>query len=792
MKQKILQLIKFFIGWPLSVIALFFLFKLISPKISIVSQSISNINPFLLAVGITSLLIYFFLRALFFQRLLLSKGHSLSLKETSYIWGLSEFKRFVPGNIWAFVGRLHKFGEKGISKKTVISSTIIEAQFTVSSTLIISLLSLNFIAYGLLSGFPFKVLLIFAALILTCGSVVVSLWKNQKINILLLVIMTLSFFFFGLGTYLTISSISYLYLPDILTLIGFFTFSFVAGYISFVTPMGIGVREAVMTAGLSRFLYSVPLAAVVSLFARIILIIAELIFLALVIIWHNSKNILVKRIEEFTGRNKYEILLFISIAIYICYFTIATFLRYSNFFTGRFDLGNMDQTVWNSAHGRIFQLTNPDGTNIVSRLSVHADFILVLLAPFYLLWQDPRMLLFIQTAVIAFGALFVYLLGKDVLKNKTLSLILAFSFLLSPALEFSNLFDFHAVTLATTFLLGAFYFMHHKKYLIMLILLLLAALTKEQVWLVCSLFGLFIFFFHKRRILGSAIFALFACAFYYIFFKAIPQAHGGTHFALSYYSDFGTSAKSVVANIFLSPQKTIRTIFAGNRPLFLFQLFFPLAFLPFLSPLYLIGAMPDFAIDLLSNNAQLHEIYYQYTSVIFPFIFISSIYGAKRTIYKFPFLSANVLSVIILSCTIFAAYFYGPLPGAKLANIDMFTKQLPYANDVDLFLQDIPTRYSITATNNVGSHLSHRQKIFTIPNGVGEADVVVFLLNDPFAQPSLEKQKEMAKKLVYDPTYTELFSEGDFIAFAKKSLNFHKKLKKTRSFLPFFQQLFGS
>jgi len=112
----------------------------------------------------------------------------------------------------------------------------------------------------------------------------------------------------------------------------------------------------------------------------------------------------------------------------------------------------------------------------------------------------------------------------------------------------------------------------------------------------------------------------------------------------------------------------------------------------------------------------------------------------------------------------------GPLPLSTKPNIDMFTKQLLNKDSIENFISSIPTRYSISATNNLGSHLSRRQKIFTIPLGVDRADVILFLLNDPFAQPSLAAQKEIAKKMEDDKNYIQVYKSGDFIAFEKKSL----------------------
>lgn len=59
----------------------------------------------------------------------------------------------------------------------------------------------------------------------------------------------------------------------------------------------------------------------------------------------------------------------------------------------------------------------------------------------------------------------------------------------------------------------------------------------------------------------------------------------------------------------------------------------------------------------------------------------------------------------------------------------MFTKPQVNKAEIDSFLSKIPDQYSVAATNNVGSHLSQRQVIYTIPKGINDADIVVFLVN---------------------------------------------------------------
>jgi uncharacterized membrane protein len=475
--------------------------------------------------------------------------------------------------------------------------------------------------------------------------------------------------------------------------------------------------------------------------------------------------------NKFLQTNKHLIILGILICVYVAYFTIAGFLRYDNFYAGRYDLGNMDQTVWNTVNGRIFQ-TSSDNGRIVSRLSYHADFILILLSPFYFLWNNPKTLLLIQSVVLSFGAIFVYLIAKETIRDKWIALIFGFLFLMNPLLQYVNLYDFHPVALATTLLLASFYFLVKKRYFLLTVFLILSGITKEQVWLITSIFGAALLFdrVKKIKLLGAGTIIFSLAIFVYLMEYAIPQNLGGQHFALNYYSDFGSSPLKIIYSILFSPQKIFSTVFNASGISYLKEIFLPLGFISLLNPFTLIFGIPDLLINLLSNNSQLHQIYYQYTSTITPFIFISGIYGVKQFIKWFPKIPKFYIAIYLLIFTLFSAYSFGPLPGAKNPNTDMFTK--PYLNKktVENFLAKIPEKYSVSSTNNLGAHLTHRLVIYDVPVGINKADIILFLLNDKFALPSLDSQIKMANDLKSDRNYTKIFEEGDFIVFKKKGI----------------------
>lgn len=785
-RQKLLRTLKFFLGWPISIVSLVFIFRVISPNVSLVWKDILSVNVPLLITGVILFQFFYFLRAYSWQQMLKEKGYNLKFIESAFYWELSEIKRFTPGNIWSFLARTFSFEKKGVLKKDVLYLIGVEIQLVIVSSLIVSLISIPFLL-NLLKNFQYSNLVLGLSILLVFGLSTLfivgnkikkfSIFPNFSIqtNFNLLFYYVLSMFIFGISSYLLGTSFIYLNLSNILTFSSIFVFALIVGYLSLITPMGLGVREGVVLFSLAPSI-GLAFAGVVSITTRIFLILSEILFLLIVTFLNYSKKIWTEKVEKTLDRYKQEVVLTILNLFYIIYFSVTSLLRHQKFFTGKFDLGNMDQVVWNTINGRFFLFTDPNGTSLVSRLSYHADFILAIISPLYLIWSDPRTLLILQTIILSLGSVFVFLIAKKVLNNKTLALLFSFIYLINPAVVYTNLYDFHPVTLATTFLLASFYSMIQKKYLLFSLFAILSAFCKEQIWLIVGLMGLFIFLKEKtykktffKKTFGLLVFIVSFGMFYYLIWYAIPKARGGDHFALSYYSEFGASPSDIVKNVILSPFQTLSLVFEKSRLEYLNILFFPLGFLSFASPLFLIFALPDFAISLLSNNPQLRQIYYQYSATITPFVFISAIYGMRflrKKIKKITFPLAFYLGAM----SILSFYLYSPFPGSRNPNIAMFTQSVSNKKIINESLLKIPPNASVAATNNLGSHLSQRENIYTIPVGTQNADFVVFLLNDWYAQPSLETQKEMARNMEHDRRYKLLVKDGLFVLFEKTPL----------------------
>jgi uncharacterized membrane protein len=173
---------------------------------------------------------------------------------------------------------------------------------------------------------------------------------------------------------------------------------------------------------------------------------------------------MMKKLLQKLHFDSYTWVLILGIALFCLSISVASILRFEHFLSGKLDLGNMMQTIWNTAHGRFFQFTDPYSTETVSRLGTHADFLLILLVPLYLLFPSAHTLLIVQAIIVSLGSVVIYLLGRKLFDSKLYSLLFALLFLMNPSVIRSSLYDFHAVVLATTFLLAAWYSGVSKKW----------------------------------------------------------------------------------------------------------------------------------------------------------------------------------------------------------------------------------------------------------------------------------------------------------------------------------------
>ncbi len=330
-------------------------------------------------------------------------------------------------------------------------------------------------------------------------------------------------------------------------------------------------------------------------------------------------------------------LLVLVMVVYALEMSHQAILRYDTFKAGAFDLGNMDQVLWNTIHGRFFQFTNQaiDWYGPPTRLAIHFEPIILPLSLLYAFGADPRILLVFQTLALVSGALPVFLLARRYLPEwPILAALMATAYLLSPALLGLNIFDFHPVSLVTPLLLYALLALAYKRYVWFLIACVLACMCKEDIPLAISGLGILLIWKYKLPRLGTTL-IIGGLLWSLIAFKVIiPHFYPGIQ-ANNYwyrYEALGSSPDAAIANLLFHPWLLVTTFFTLDRFYYLVGLVRSIGFLPLLAPEWLLPALPSLAVNLLSNEPVLYSGVYQYNAAIIPFVMLAAIHGTRRLI----------------------------------------------------------------------------------------------------------------------------------------------------------------
>jgi uncharacterized membrane protein len=402
-------------------------------------------------------------------------------------------------------------------------------------------------------------------------------------------------------------------------------------------------------------------------------------------------------------------------AAYVAGFAALSVLRHSAFVTGRFDLGNMVQAVWSTAHGHPLRQTDLHGDQI-SRLAAHVDPILVLFAPLWWIWPSPNMLLVVQAALIGLGAVPVFLLAHKHLASARVGVGFALAYLLYPATGWLALNEFHPVALTTPLLLFAFWYLDQGRLLAFTLFAIAASACKEEISLVIAGFGIWYAFAHKRWLAGTVIAAAGVGWAAVAIGVVLPHYNAGAESDFyGRYSEVGGSAGGILKTAFTHPLRIAEAAFGSRDLHYLLQLVAPLAGLCLLAPLVLVAAVPELAINLLSATTTQTSIHFHYTAGLIPPLVIAAIFGAKR----FPRWALPAATVAVLA-SLLGNYRLGPIPGWRhVPGGQQFQATAARVTDHDRIaeraLDLIPEEAVVSATNTLGAHLSARRRVLSFP-----------------------------------------------------------------------------
>ena len=428
---------------------------------------------------------------------------------------------------------------------------------------------------------------------------------------------------------------------------------------------------------------------------------------------------------------------------YAIFFTIQLILHYDSFGSRSLDLGNMDQAIWNTSQGRFFHQTNQPGAT--NRLSLHVEPILLPVSLLYLFYSSPKVLFILQTTVVALGAIPVFALARYKLESEGLALIFALVYLMLPAIQGATLLDFHAVTLAPTFLLAAFYYLETRRPKLFSLFAILAVASKEDMTLLVLMLGVYAFVINRQYRWGAMTIALCLVWAYLAVFVIPPTFASTQNIHWDRYGHLGESPSRIVLNMLIQPELFLSHLQQIKALDYFRLLLTPTAFLALLNPITLLLALPSFGINLLSSFPPMQRVNSLiYAAPTVPAVIISSIYGVAN-LHRFitwltqklklptkapnwsnrvnlQFLISLALGLLILTTSFLYHGQYGYLPGG--GQFRGWEEVTAHHRRVDRLLRQIPPEAALSAHDRLNPHVSQRETLY-IFDRIDEADHIV-------------------------------------------------------------------
>ena len=255
-----------------------------------------TLDPGWLVASGVAFLVYYFAQAVFWWMLLRGCGARSPFWLAASVWGKSILARYVPGNVFMFVGRAWMSHAQGLSVERVSAAMVYEQAIGVCSALLAIAVLFPFWEYrpGLtalsLLAIPVLVALMPPRIFGPLAGRLLRLFHRPPLDVTMgfgavlavLCLFTVDWMVAGAGAWLLARAVTGLEVDALPLCIVAYALAYVAGMIAFFIPSGIGVREAVLAASLARRLPG-GVALVWALLLRVWVTAIELVFVGLVV-----------------------------------------------------------------------------------------------------------------------------------------------------------------------------------------------------------------------------------------------------------------------------------------------------------------------------------------------------------------------------------------------------------------------------------------------------------------------------------------------------------------------------
>jgi uncharacterized membrane protein len=310
-----------------------------------------------------------------------------------------------------------------------------------------------------------------------------------------------------------------------------------------------------------------------------------------------------------------------------------------------------DQGVWLLSQGKAPFVTLM-GRNLFGD---HTSFILLPLVPLYWVVGSTGLLFVVQAIALGLGALPIWKITRHLLGSLPMSCIAVVAYLLHPALTYTGLENFHPDAALAPLIAWALYAGITYRWVQYTFAVLLILAVKEDTALFVVALGAWVALRRDRQIGLLTIFG--AVWFAVLMLFAVMRGIVGVPYRNEWRLPFGGFG-GLIRTALTRPDKLIRHLVDGERPLYLLQILAPVGFVALLRPeIALLGTLPLLT-NLVSTFWYQSQIEYHYAVQFVPIVVIGAMFAISRVAEHLR----SWMAGLVLAGALICAVAWTPLP----------------------------------------------------------------------------------------------------------------------------------
>ncbi|MGH9893700.1 MAG: DUF2079 domain-containing protein, partial [bacterium] len=403
-----------------------------------------------------------------------------------------------------------------------------------------------------------------------------------------------------------------------------------------------------------------------------------------------------------------DLLIWVAIGLFFLMMSRDVLSLHNNFWSFDYDLGIFDQAIWLMSRGEGFVTVR--GLDVFGH---HGSFAFYLLVPFYWLGAGPNFLNIVMVLSICFAAWILFRYSRELTANGWWALLLALAFLVHYTNSWQVRETFHPEVVAMAPFMAGYVAARDQRWKAFAVWMGLAITWKEDIALAILMVGILLVIRGFRR--PGWITVVSSLTYFVLVTRIlIPAFSDGVVFYENFYGDLGAGPVDLARTVLTNPGAVGGTLVQHDFIGYVRDLLAPYAFVPLLSPLTLLIALPQVLANLLTNVDWTQNLRVHYAAMPLAAASLALVEGFARIkrngTRRFALGAVAAMSLA-------TAVAWGTLPFGVEYDQGIWPI---YGNDRRTLLEAAVAMPGpadeVTATYNLTPHLSRRRVIYTWPN----------------------------------------------------------------------------